>query len=35
MISQDTIDKIKELPILDVVSRYTDIQLKKSGTTFK
>lgn len=35
MISQDTIEKIKELPILEVVNRYSDIQLKKSGHSWK
>ena len=35
MISHDTIDKIKSLPILDVVQSYSDIKLKKSGSSYK
>lgn len=35
MISQSTIDKLRELPLLDVVQRYTDIELKKSGSSWK
>jgi DNA primase len=35
LISQNTIEKIKELPILDVVLKYPDIDLKKNGTGYK
>jgi DNA primase len=35
LISQTTIDKLRELPILEVVTRYSDIHLKKTGATFK
>src|SRR5687768_606863 len=35
MISQITIDKLREIPLMDIVSTYRDIQLKKAGATFK
>src|SRR5688572_14159161 len=35
MISQITIDKLREIPLMDIVSTYPDIQLKRTGATFK
>jgi DNA primase len=35
MISHTTIDKLRDIPILQVVQKYDDITLKKSGASYK
>lgn len=35
MISAETIDKVREVSVLDIVNRYNDIRLKKAGDTWK
>lgn len=35
MISPSTIEEVRKLPIYDVVNRYSDIDLKKTGATYR
>ncbi len=35
MIKQESIDLVREVDLLSVINRYTDVHLKKSGSSYK